>query len=110
MKLIYTYYTHIPSAQSDIQSLYIYIYIYIYICNNKRNNANNIPICSHHNGFVAIYLLGHMMHGNILLAPMHQRVLNRPSKKRNISGHKYYNIYNIYTNIYNIYIYIHIYI
>ena len=42
----------------------------------------------HHNGFVAIHALGHMMYGYTLLVPMNQRVLNKQSKKRNISGHK----------------------
>ena len=42
----------------------------------------------HHNGFVATHALGHMMYGSTLLVPMNQRVLNRQSKERNISGHK----------------------
>ena len=42
----------------------------------------------HHNGFVATHALGHMMYGYTLLVPMYQRVLNKPSKERNISGHK----------------------
>ena len=42
----------------------------------------------HHNGFVATHALGHMMYGSTLLVPMNQRVLNKQSKKRNISGHK----------------------
>ena len=42
----------------------------------------------HHNGFVATHALGHMMYGSTLLVPMNQRVLNKQSKERNISGHK----------------------
>ena len=42
----------------------------------------------HHNGFVATHALGHMMYGYTLLVPMNQRVLNKQSKERNISGHK----------------------
>ena len=41
----------------------------------------------HHNGFVATHALGHMMYGYTLLVPMNQRVLNKQSKERNISGH-----------------------
>ena len=42
----------------------------------------------HHNGFVATHALGHMMYGSTLLVSMNQRVLNKQSKERNISGHK----------------------
>ena len=42
----------------------------------------------HHNGFVATHALGHMMYSSTLLVPMNQRVLNKQSKERNISGHK----------------------
>ena len=42
----------------------------------------------HHNGFVATHALGHMLYGSTLLVPMNQRVLNKQSKERNISGHK----------------------
>ena len=42
----------------------------------------------HHNGFVATHALGHMIYGYTLLVPMNQRVLNKQSKERNISGHK----------------------
>ena len=38
------------------------------------------PSGYHHNGFVATNALGHMMYGYILLVPMNQRVLNKPSK------------------------------
>ena len=41
----------------------------------------------HHNGFVATHALGHMMYGYTLLVPVNQRVLNKQSKERNISGH-----------------------
>ena len=34
----------------------------------------------HHNGFLAIHALGHVMYGYTLLVPMNQRVLNKPSK------------------------------
>ena len=42
----------------------------------------------HHNGFVATHALEHMMYDYTLLLPMKQRVLNKLSKERNISGHK----------------------
>ena len=42
----------------------------------------------HHNGLVATHAPGHMMYGSTLLVPMNQRVLNKQSKERNISGHK----------------------
>ena len=42
----------------------------------------------HHNGFVAIHALGHMMYVCTLLVPINQRVLNKQSKERNVSGHK----------------------
>ena len=44
--------------------------------------------CYHHNGFVETHALGHMMYGYTLLVPMNQRVLNKQSEERNISGHK----------------------
>ena len=43
----------------------------------------------HNNGFVATHALGHMMYGYTLLVPMNQRVLNKQSKERNISGHDF---------------------
>ena len=43
------------------------------------------PPSYHHNGFVAIHALGHMMYGYTSLVPMNQRVLNKPSKEHNIS-------------------------
>ena len=43
----------------------------------------------HHNGFVATHALGYMMYSYTLLVPMIQRVLNKQSKERNISGHKW---------------------
>ena len=46
------------------------------------------PPAYHHNGFVATHVLRHMMYGYKLLVPMNQRVLNKLSKKHNISGHK----------------------
>ena len=46
------------------------------------------PLGYHHNSFLATHALEHMMYGYILLLPMKQRVLNKQSKKRNISGHK----------------------
>ena len=42
----------------------------------------------HYNGFVETHALGHMMYSYTLLVPMNQRVLNKLSKERNISGHK----------------------
>ena len=42
----------------------------------------------HHNGFTATHAVGYMMYGYILLGPMNQRVLNKLSKERNVSGHK----------------------
>ena len=46
------------------------------------------PLGYHHNGFMAIHALGHMMYGYTLLVRMNQRVLNKLSTKCNISGHK----------------------
>ena len=46
------------------------------------------PPGHHHNGFVAIHALEHMMYHYTLLVPMNQRVLNKQRKERNISGHK----------------------
>ena len=46
------------------------------------------PPGHHYNGFVATHAFGHMMYGYTLLVPMNQRVLNKQSKGRNISGHK----------------------
>ena len=43
----------------------------------------------HHNGFTATHAVGYMMYGYILLGPMNQRVLNKLSKERNVSGHKW---------------------
>ena len=40
------------------------------------------------NGLVVTHTLGHMMYGYTLLVPMNQRVLNKLSKERNVSGHK----------------------
>ena len=42
----------------------------------------------HHNGFVETHALGNAMYGYTWLVPMNQRVLNKLSKDRNISGHK----------------------
>ena len=42
----------------------------------------------HHNVPWATHALGHLMYGYTLLVPMNQRVLNKLSKKHNISGHK----------------------
>ena len=42
----------------------------------------------HHSDFVGIHALGHIMYTYLLLVPMNQRVLNKPSKKDNIIGHK----------------------
>ena len=42
----------------------------------------------HHNGFVATYALGYMMHGHTSLVAMIQTVLNKPSKEHNIGWHK----------------------
>ena len=49
---------------------------------------SNVPPGYHQNGFVATHAPGHMMYGYTLLVPMNQRVLNKQSKERNISGHK----------------------
>ena len=57
----------------------------IYICNCE----NNAPTGYHRNGFVATHALGQMMYGYTLLVLINKRVLNKPSKKRNISGHKW---------------------
>ena len=42
----------------------------------------------HHNDFVATHALGHMMYGYKLLVAVNQRVFNKQSKGRNISGDK----------------------
>ena len=42
----------------------------------------------HYNGFVETHALGYMMYFYTLLVSMNQRVLNKQSKERNISGHK----------------------
>ena len=42
----------------------------------------------HHNGFMATHAFGHVMYGYTLLVPTNQRVLNKLSKERIISGHK----------------------
>ena len=59
-----------------IYILYVYIYIYIYI------------YYTYIYGIVATHALGHMMYDYTLLVPMNQRVLNKLSKERNISGYK----------------------
>ena len=46
------------------------------------------PSGYHHNGFMATHALGQMIYSYTFLEPMNQRVLNRLSKERNISGHK----------------------
>ena len=46
------------------------------------------PLGYHHNGFLTVYALGHMMYGYTLLVLMKQRVLNKLSKEHNMSGHK----------------------
>ena len=46
------------------------------------------PPSYHHNGFGETHALGHMTYGYTLLVPMNQRVLNKQSNERNISGHK----------------------
>ena len=45
-------------------------------------------ICSpgyHHNGFVAIHALGHMIYGYPLLVPMNQRVIKKLGKEPNMN-------------------------
>ena len=42
----------------------------------------------YHNGLVLPHSFGFMMYGHALLVPMNQRVINKLSKERNISGHK----------------------
>ena len=61
--------------------IYIYIYIYIHICYYENDGY-------HHNGFVAIHGLGHMMYGYTLLVSMNQKVLSKLNKEHNIGGHK----------------------
>ena len=61
----------------------MYIYVYIYAIMKTMH-----PPDYHHNGFVVTRALGHMMYGYILLVPMNQRVLNKPSKELNISSEK----------------------
>ena len=67
-----------------IYIIYIYIFLYIYAIMKKM-----CPTGYHNNGFVTVQALEHMMYGYTLLVPMSQRVLNKPSKKRNVSGHKW---------------------
>ena len=50
----------------------------------------------HQNDFVATHALGHMMYSYIFLVPMNQRVLNKPSKERNINGDIYVGEYCLY--------------
>ena len=38
----------------------------------------------YHNGFAAIYALGHMIYCYTLLVPVNQKVLNKLSKERNL--------------------------
>ena len=42
----------------------------------------------HHNGFVPTHALGHMIYDYTLLVSMRQRVLNKLSRERDISGLK----------------------
>ena len=67
--------------------MYIYIYIYIYIHIYVIMKAM-CPPGYHHNGVVATHAVGHMMYGYTLPVPLNQRVLNKQSKERNISGHQ----------------------
>ena len=71
--------------------IYTFTYIYIYINVIMKTMC---PPGYHHNGFVATHALEHMMYDYTLLVPMNQRVLNKQSKERNISGHNYNYIYN----------------
>ena len=48
------------------------------------------PPYFHHNGFVATHVLRHMMYLYELLVTMNKKVLNVPSKRYNINGHKYF--------------------
>ena len=54
-------------------------------CNTYAIMKTMCPPAYHHNGFVAIHALGHMMCGYILLVPMNQRMLNKLGKERIIS-------------------------
>ena len=65
--------------------VYIYIYIYIHIYVIMKTMC---PPGYHHNGVVATHAVGHMMYGYTLPVPLNQRVLNKQSKERNISGHQ----------------------
>ena len=62
-------------------NIYIYLYMYVYM-------KTMCPSGYHHSGSVATHALRHMMYSYTLLIPMKQRVLNKPSKERNISGYK----------------------
>ena len=46
------------------------------------------PLTYHYNGLVTTHALEHMMHGYTLLVPINQRLLKKPSKEYNMSGHK----------------------
>ena len=66
------------------------------VLKSHRSKMSNIyeimktmcPPGYHHNGFVTTHALGHMMYGYTLLVLMNQRMLNKQSEERNISGHK----------------------
>ena len=73
-------YIHLSISLSLSLSLSFYIYaIMKTVC----------PPGYHHNGFVTIHEHGHIMYGYTLLVPMNQRLLNKLSKERNISVHKW---------------------
>ena len=63
---------------------------------SQNQDGHNIygimrTMCSpgyHHKGFMVTHALGYMMYGYTLPIPMNQRVHNKLSKERNISGHK----------------------
>ena len=62
--------------------IYIDIYTYIYAIMKTM-----CPVGYHHNGFVETHALRHIiMYHYTLLVPVNQRVLNKLSNERNISG------------------------
>ena len=92
--MIYTYITYIYYMYY-VYIIYIYIYVYIYIICMLYIyiyiyiiETMSSPSYHHNRGFVATHAPGHMMNGYTFLVPLNQRVLNKPSKKHNISDHK----------------------
>ena len=63
----------------------IYVYMFIYKYATMKTFC---PPGYHHNGFVAIHALGHMIYGYRLLVPMNLRLFNKLSNEHNVISHK----------------------